>query len=84
MSGLDALIAKSLKLIVKDNLGEVTFEKIETRLFEKYGIGFTQAVEDFGKLDFVLREFFGGGAEGIEKKILDKIVVMEESKDAEK
>lgn len=84
MSGLDALIAKSLKLIVKDNLGDVTFEKIENRLFEKYGIGFTQAVEDFTKLDFVLREFFGGGAEGIEKKILDKIVVMEKAKDAEK
>ena len=84
MSGLDALIAKSLKSIVKDNLGDVTFERIETRLVEKYGIGFTQAVEDFAKLDAVFREFFGSGAEGVEKKILDKIVVMEESQIAEK
>src|SRR5579885_3600810 len=84
MSGLDALIAKSLKLIVKDNLGDVTFERIEKRLFEKHGINFTQAVEDFAKLDTVLREFFGSGAEGVEKKILDRIVVMEESKSNEK
>ena len=84
MSGLDALIAKSLKLIVKDNLGDVTFERIEKRLFEKHGIAFTQAVEDFEKLDAVLREFFGSGAEGVEKKILDRIVIMEESKSDEK
>jgi len=84
MSGLDALIAKSLKDIVKDNLGNATFERIEQRLFERHGIGFTQAVQDFGKLDLVLREFFGGGAVGIEKKILEKIVILEESQRNEK
>ena len=84
MSGLDALIAKSLKDIVKDNLGNTTFERIEKRLFERHGIGFTQAVEDFGKLDMVLREFFGGGAVGIERKIIEKIVILEESKRNEK
>lgn len=84
MTGLDTLIAKSLKDIVKDNLGDATFDRIEKRLFERHGIGFTQAVEDFGKLDSVLREFFGGGAEGIERKILDKIVILEESKRNEK
>jgi len=80
MTGLDLLIAKSLKDIVKDNLGNATFDRIEKRLFERHGIGFTQAVEDFGKLDHVLREFFGGGAEGIERKIIEKIVVLEKSK----
>ena len=84
MTGLDTLIAKSLKDIVKDNLGNATFDRIEKRLFERHGIGFTQAAEDFGKLDHVLREFFGGGAEGIEKKIIDKIVLLEESKRNEK
>lgn len=84
MSGLDALIAKSIKSIVKDNLGDATFERIEKRLFERHGIGFTQAVEDFGKLDAVLREFFGDGAVGIERRIIDKIVIFEESKRNEK
>lgn len=84
MSGLDALIAKSIKSIVKDNLGDATFERIEKRLFERHGIGFTQAVEDFGKLDVVLREFFGDGAVGIERRIIDKIVILEESKRNEK
>ena len=84
MSGLDALIAKSLKSIIKDNLGDASFDRIEKRLFEKHGMGFTQAVEDFEKIDTVLKEFFGSGAEGIERKILDKVVIMEESKRDEK
>ncbi|MHB8601539.1 MAG: transcriptional regulator [Nitrosotalea sp.] len=84
MSGLDALIAKSIKSIIKENLGDTTFEKIEKRLFERHGMGFTHAVEDFDKLDSVLREFFGDGAEGIEKRIIDKIVILEESKHNEK
>ncbi len=84
MSGLDALIAKSLKSIIKDNLGNATFERIEKRLFERHGMGFTQSVEDFGKLDSVLKEFFGSGAEGIERKIIEKIVILEDSTHNEK
>ena len=84
MSGLDTLIAKSLKDIVKSNLGNATYDKIEKRLFERHGIGFTQAVEDFGKLDSVLREFFGGGAEGIERQIINKIIIVDEAKYHEK
>ena len=84
MSGLDTLIAKSLKDIVKNNLGDATYDKIEKRLFERHGIGFTQAVEDFGKLDSVLREFFGGGAEGIERQIINKIIILDETKYHEK
>lgn len=84
LPGIDFLIAKSLKDVVKHSLGDITFTKIEKRLFESYGIGFTQAVEDFGKLDVVLREFFGSGAEGIEKQIMNKILILEESKRNEK
>jgi len=84
MSGLDTLIAKSLKDIVKNNLGEATYERIEKRLFERHGIGFTQAVEDFGKLDSVLKEFFGGGAEGIERQIINKIIILDETRYHEK
>jgi hypothetical protein len=84
MSGLDTLISKSLESTIKDNLGQQTFEKIEQRIFEKHGMSLSQAIQDFGKLDSVLKEFFGGGAYGIEKQILDKIVTMNETNNKEK
>lgn len=80
MSGLDTLIAKSLDMTIKENLGKKTLQKVEDRLFEKYGINLTQAIEDFTKLDVVLREFFGEGAEGLEKQFLENIVTVEETK----
>ncbi|TLX84338.1 MAG: transcriptional regulator [Thaumarchaeota archaeon] len=84
MSGLDALIAKSLESTIRENLGEQTYQKIGQRLFERHGIGFTQAVEDFKKLDAVLRELFGSGAEGLEKKLIEKIIILEESQRKDK
>ena len=77
MSGLDTLIAKSLDSTIKENLGKKTLQKVEQRLFEKYGINLTQSIEDFTKLDSVLREFFGEGAEGLEKQFLENIVTLE-------
>src|SRR6266852_505821 len=78
MSGLDTLIARSLDSTIKENLGKKTLEKVEQRLFEKYGINLTQSIEDFTKLDSVLREFFGEGAEGLEKQYFDSIVTLEQ------
>jgi hypothetical protein len=80
MSGLDTLIAKSLEITLKEKLGEQTFQKIQARILEKHGIEFKEAIEDFQKLDSVLREFFGSRAEYIEKQIIDDIVTLEESK----
>ena len=80
MSGLDTLIAKSLDTTIKENLGKSTLQKVEQRLFEKYGINLTQSIEDFTKLDSVLREFFGDGTEGLEKQFLENIVTIEEAK----
>ncbi|WP_225866895.1 hypothetical protein [Nitrosopumilus zosterae] len=62
MSGLDHLLAKSLNEIIEKNLGAKTVKKIDDRLFEKFGLSITQAIEEFDKLDLVLREFFGKGA----------------------
>ncbi len=78
MAGLDTLLAKSLDLIIRENLGKKTLEKIEKRLFERYGINLTQSIEDFTKLDSVLREFFGEGAEGLEKQYFERIVTIEQ------
>jgi len=80
MSGLDTLIVKSLDNTIRENLGKKTLEKVEQRLFEKYGINLTQSIADFTKLDTVLREFFGEGAEGLEKQFLENIVILEETK----
>lgn len=73
MSGLDRLLAKSLESTMRKNLGVTTIKKVENRLFEKFGLSLTQAIEDFQKIDAVLREFFGAGADGLERKFLESI-----------
>jgi len=84
MSGLDTLISKSLESTLKENLGEQTYQQIEKRIFERHGIGLSKAVEDFQKIDYVLREFFGSSADNIEKQIIDKIVILEQTQADEK
>lgn len=81
MSGVDNLLSKSAGTAIKDNLGEKTLQKIEKRLFEKYGIPLSQAAEDFPKLDSVLRELFGLAAIALEKTILNNIGTLEKSKE---
>ena len=74
MPGLDHIIAKSLSNIIEKNLGIKTVQKIEYRLFEKYGISWNQSLEEFEKLDFVLKELFGdGGARGLENRFCENI-----------
>lgn len=74
MPGLDHLISKSLNNIIKENLGVKTIQKIENRLFEKYGISWNQSLEEFEKLDFVLKELFGNiGAKGLEQRFCNAI-----------
>jgi len=76
-NALDCLLASSVQKIIEENLGEKTIEKIKDRLFERYGMNLTQAIKDFYKLDSVLREFFGQGAEGLETKLLRGMVEVE-------
>ncbi len=73
MAGLDHLLAKTLNEVIRKNLGAKTVQRIEDRLFEKFGMSFTQAIEEFDKLDLVLREFFGKGADGLEKKFFENV-----------
>lgn len=80
MSGLDALIAQSFENTIKSAMGEKILLKIQDRIFEKYGITISEAVEDFQKLDFALKELFGSKTDIIEKQIINKIVVLEENK----
>jgi len=81
MIGVDQIFAATLEKIIVKNLGKTTVQKIQDRLFEKFGISITTAMEEFEKMDFVLREFFGAGAEGLEKKFLDNICSIKSKKD---
>lgn len=74
MPGFDHIISKSLNNIIKENLGEKAVQKIKNRLFEKYGISWNQSLEEFEKLDFVLKELFGNiGARGLEQRFCNAI-----------
>jgi hypothetical protein len=74
VSGFDHIIAKSLSDVIEKNLGKKTVQKIEQRLFEKYGISWSQSLEEFEKLDFVLKEFFGdAGSKGLERRFCESI-----------
>lgn len=79
-NGLDNLLVKSLRKSIEENLGKKTLNKIEQRLMERHGMGLVQAIKDFHKLDSVLREFFGAGADGLEQKFLKNIINIEKSK----
>lgn len=80
MIGVDTLLVKSVDTVIRANLSEKTLQKIENRLFEKYGMSITQSLNEFQKLDEVLREFFGSGAEGLEKQILENVCKLEKTK----
>ena len=84
MTGIDHLFAKALDGIIRKELGNKTVKKIEKRLFEKYGISFQQSIEQFDKLDVVLREFFGRGTDGIERKFCEKLFEIKSKKSKEK
>ncbi|TAK28565.1 MAG: transcriptional regulator, partial [Nitrosarchaeum sp.] len=81
MTGVTKLLAKSMEKTMLNNLGEITVRKIQDRLFERYGMSITQSMEEFEKLDSVLREFFGAGAEGLERKFLDTLCSIKSKKD---
>ncbi|MBT8243244.1 MAG: transcriptional regulator [Nitrosopumilus sp.] len=81
MTEIDTFFASSIEKIIRDNLGTTTFQSIQKRLFEKYGISITESIKEFQKLDSVLREFFGAGAEGLEKKFLDSICCIKSKTD---
>lgn len=80
MLGLDSLIGKSIVYIIKRNLGQSTLEKIEDRVFEKFGTNLIQISNDFPKLDLIFREFFGEGANRLELQLLQSIISVQQTK----
>ena len=82
-NSLDNLLAPALRQVIEVNLGKTTLNKIEQRLMESYGIGVSQAIKEFSKLDSVLTEFFGVGAQGLESKFVQNIIKLESKKESE-
>ena len=75
----DKLLAESVRSVIKDNLSETALKKIENRLSEKYHMSIPHNVSEFPKLDDVLREYFGAGAENLEKRIMAHMLSLEKS-----
>ena len=77
VTGIDRLFARSLDVIIRENLGSRTVQKVEARLQEKFGISLTESLEEFQKVDGVLREFFGVAVDGMEKKFLKSVCTIQ-------
>lgn len=79
LAGFDRLLAQSFERVISENLGKKTMEKIEQRLNEKYNISTRDSIEQFHKLDAILREMFGAGADGLEKRFFDSLCHIKKS-----
>lgn len=80
MSALDNLLANSLEELILKKLGAKTHQQIKKRLEERYGISVLEAIRDFQKMDATLREFFGAGADEIERDFLNDFVSLDDTK----
>lgn len=74
MNPLDAIIAKSVRDVLEEDLGSRTYKKIEKEMEQTLGLSILDAAQDFSKLDLVLRKIFGNGVVKMERKIFKKIV----------
>lgn len=73
MNALDVLLSDAVSSMIRQKLGNPTCQKIEKRLLERYNLPLIEAIKDFTKFDATLREFFGSGADSIERDIIEKI-----------
>ena len=80
MNALDNLLANSLSTMIETKLGKATVIKIQKRLKERYDMDFIDAIRDFQKIDATLREFFGPGADEIEKDFLVDFISLDKTK----
>jgi len=77
MNALDKLLTQGLAAIIKKKVGIKTYQKIEERLKERYKLTAEQALRDFQRFDATLREFFGPGADSIERDFLKHIISLD-------
>ena len=77
MQAKETLLSQSIRSVIKENLSEISLQKIEARLSEKHQMSIPQKIDEFFKFDDVLREFFGAGAENLEKRIITQMLSLE-------
>lgn len=80
MGGFDSLLSDLLRKEIELSLGKKVINKLEKRLFEKYGMTLTESMEDFEKFDDVLREIFGKGSLGMIRSVLDNFCSLRKNK----
>lgn len=80
MNALDVLLSDALSSVIRQKLGDSTCQKIEKRLLERYNLPIIEAIKDFTKFDATLREFFGSGADSLEKDVIEKIFYFDNKK----
>ena len=79
MHGFDSLIAKSLALTIRENLGEIELKGIEDKLSKRFGLSLVEAIEDFSKLDKIFKESFGkSSAQKLENQFLQSVISLQE------
>ena len=64
-----------------NDITNVTIQRIEKEIFEKYHISITECRKDTYKLDAALREIFGTDHIVLEKTILENVLILEQSKE---
>ena len=69
------MLAPSLRKYIEKNLGKTTLNKIEQRLIERHGMNIGQAIKEFSKLDDVLKEIFGAGAQEMELRFIQNNII---------
>ncbi len=80
MGGLDLLLSDLLRKEIESSLSKRSMNKIEKRLFEKYGMTLTESMENFEKFNNVLEEFFGKGSQGMIQSILNNLCSVKRNK----
>ena len=76
---MDTLLSKSMDTVIRKDLGDSVIKKIEKRLAEKYDLTLSESIQQFHKLDSVLREFFGSGADSLERKFIESVCLLKKS-----
>ena len=72
-SAIDRLLAQALESIIREKLGQKSYERIEGRLHQRYNMSMAESIENFHTLDVTLREFFAAGADVIKADFAKKI-----------
>lgn len=80
MPGIDLFFADSLASTIKKKLDSKTEKKLKTKLFEKYGFSIKQTVENYPKLNKILKEFLESKTSNFEKKCIQQIFSIKKSK----